>query len=325
VDKLTGAGVTASACPAGTGNSLTGAGAQGVNAKSLATGCVDLLPGYAFDGSDSTETDILVLISECAVNTYGCAGLAGLFVNYATAASITAIGASTGVTPSTNAALIISSATVLSANVASVSTADRPTGGLIVGSCPGNSASTGTGALIDSCLTDLGYYVDHSNLNLPVACPVGKYCPGLIPVGVAGGLLNCPTGSDSPEGSGVTNSNINACTLKEGFYIATGVLTTPVPCPASYICAGGGPVGTAGGSVACPTGSLNAACAGGAASTTSTTVNLTPASQPITVDVAAPTAAASPSVTVTNTPSASSAASTVASMVVVTVAAMVAL
>lgn len=305
-------------CVTGTGNTLTGAAAQGVNAKSYATACVDLLPGYSM-AAQSADDDISLFVTVCTTNHYKCAGYAGLFVNYATAAARTALKTATGVEPAAAGNLVIKDANDFIGNVVTAGT----TGSLMQTNCGGFSISSGTGALIGSCLTKVGYYVDDSALSAGTACAADKYCPGGNPLGVAGGLLNCPTGSTAPATGGILNNNINACTVNEGFYIHSGAVATPVPCLASNICSGGGPVGTAGGSVACPTGSTHTACVG---STSSTTVNLTPASQPITVDVAAPTAAAAPSVTVTNTaPSASSAGSTVASMVVVAVAAMVAL
>jgi hypothetical protein len=315
-------GALAVACLAGTGNTLTTT-AQGINAVSISTGCVDLLPGYAFTPASSGDL-APTYIKKCAdyaAAEYGCGGVANLFIDYTPETAT--IVAGTGLTWSTSTTTeFVLDATSPVTFTGTVTAGASGSGSAVRTTCPAGSTNTVDGSLISDCLLKPGYYVDESNLLTGATCPTGEYCPGGGPIGTAGGDLKCPLGSVGPTTSSLENSHIKDCTLSDGFYIATGALNTPVPCLAAAICAGGGPVGTAGGSVACPTGSLNAACAGGAASTT---VNLTPASQPITVDVAAPTAAASPSVTITQTPSASSAASTVASMVVVTVAAMVAL
>jgi hypothetical protein len=309
------------ACPVGTGNALS-ASAAGANAVSDATGCIDLLPGYALAQSisDATLTDVVKI---CTGEGYGCGGSAGLFVDYS-ATGLTLDFDAVGLTNAANADLTHATGGEMSTAVGVKTSAAAVTAGstLVKLACPLGSANAAFGGPISSCLTLPGKYVDHSDLFVTANCPAGEYCPGGAPMGTAGGNSKCPIGSDGPTASSVVNSNIADCTVSSGFYIASGALNTPVPCVTASICAGGGSVGTAGGSVACPTGSTNAACV----SSTSTTVNLTPASQPITIDVAAPTAADSPAVTVTNTvPSASSAASTVASMVVVTVAAMVAL
>jgi len=313
----------AATCPLGSGNAITGAAAQGVNAVSRKTGCIDLLVDYAFKAA-GTGTTLTGLIGKCTgVDKYGCGGSAGIFVDYTQAANtldLEAVGFTTG---QTDLSFASDTAVVTTATVDSAANAATRGSTLVNLACPTGSTNTAFGVFIASCLLEPGYYIDHSSLLVPATCTANKYCPGGGPVGAAGGLLNCPAGSVAPTTAGILNSNIDACTVSENFYIAAGTLTVPAACPTASICAGGGAVGTAGGSVVCPTDSTLAACV---SSTTTTTVNLTPASQPITVDVAAPTAAGSPAVTVTNTvPSASSAASTVASMVVVTVAAMVAL
>jgi len=331
IATVKGAGATAATpCLAGTGNELT-ASAQGVNAKSISTGCVDLLPGYGFNpgsNDDAAATNII----KCADtdNSFGCGGVANLFIDYTAATATIVAGTGLTWTKATTTQFVLDATTPVTFT-GTVTAGAAGSGSAVKSPCPTGSARTVKGSLISSCLVKPGYYIDESNLMCTTQCPQcpkGVYCPGGGPVGTAGGDLKCPPGSVGPSTSSLENSNIKDCKVSNSFYIATSALNTPVPCLAGTICAGGGPVGTAGGSVACPTGSTDAACG---AITTSTTVNLTPASQPITVDVAAPNAAASPDVTVTNTvpvttvPSASSAASTVASMVVVTVAAMVAL
>jgi len=321
-----------SACPVGSGNALTPS-AAGVNAISAAKGCIDLLPGYAFEQAADTKA-FTTAVKACEGEGYGCVGSAGLFVDYGTTKSLdlgpiglaASVGEDADLGHDADTGNLNDKVTVLTtANVKA-----RLNKSLNVRmDCPDFSANTAFGVM-SSCLTKVGYYIDHSAPTTPVACPVGEYCPGGAAVGTAGGNLNCPSGSVAPAAGTVISSNINECTVSEGYYIASDALTVPVPCLASSACAGGGPVGTAGGLATCPAQSTNKACIAAAAASTTTTVNLTPASQPITttIDVAAPNVAAAvaPDVTVSNTvPSASSAASTVASMVVVTVAAIVAL
>jgi len=308
----------ATKCPTGIGNTLTGATAQGANAVSYATACVDLLENYAIKASVGATTAITSLVEKCAAGQYGCGGSAGLFVDYTLATNT--LATTTGLTATGSA--VVTGANTLAANLAS-----SATGTVVKASCPGQSTNVAAGAndLVSKCLTKPGSYVDYSDLTTTATCPKGQYCPGSHAVGTAGGNLFCPTGSTGPSTSSVVNSHISDCTVNDGFYIASGAVNVPVPCLTANICAGGGPVGTAGGSVACPTDSTNTACAAAAAPSTSTTVNLTPASQPITV-TSTPTvaAAAAPDVTVTNTvPSASSASTTVASMVLMAVSAFV--
>ena len=309
-------GAAAVACPAGTGNAVTTA-AQGAAAVSRTKACVDLLEGYAFLPGVASTVTIGNLVSKCAANQYGCAGSANLFIDY-TPTTVT-LATATGLTAAGNAG--VKDATDFLAGIASAAT-----GSLVKLSCPGTSKSAASGASISTCLTATGKYVDHNDLNAETTCPVGKYCVGGAPLGTAGGASSCPAGSTGPTTSSVTNSNIEDCTVNDGFYIASGAVNVPVPCLTANICAGGGAVGTAGGSVACPTDSKNTACVAAVGTpSTATTVNLTPASQPITV-TSTPTvaAAAAPDVTVTNTvPSASSASTTVASMVLMAVSAFV--
>jgi len=304
----------ATKCPTGIGNAKTGAAAQGVNAKSLATACVDLLENYSFKASVGNTQTIASLVEKCAAGQYGCGGSAGFFVDYGLAANT--LATTSGITAAGSA--VVTSNTQVAANLLSAAT-----GTLVKATCPGQSTNVASAAndVIAKCKTKPGSYVDHSNLLSTSTCPKGQYCPGSHAIGGAGGNSNCPTGSTGPTTASIENSNINDCTLNDGFYIATGAVNVPVPCLTANICAGGGPVGIAGGSVACPTASTNTACVASSASTT--TVNLTPASQPISVDVAAPTSA-SPDVTVTNSvPSASSASTTAASLVLMAVSAFV--
>jgi len=307
-------------CPAGIGNALT-VSAQGANAVSEVTGCIDLLPGYSF-AALAAGTAVLTLITKCsdsALNNYGCDGSAGLFVDYTAATK--SIVAGTGLSVTNNAALTTQLVLSSGALTTSMTVAAAGAGSLVLTPCPTGSTNTVDGGPIADCLLKPGYFVDESNLLVPAVCPLGEYCLGGGPIGTAGGALTCPNGSVGRATSAVINSAIGDCTVSKGFYIAGSNLNTPVPCPTATACGGGGAVGIAGGSVACPTGSTNEQCI--AASSSTTTVNLTPTSQPITNTIAAP---AAPDVTVSNTvPSASSAASTVASMVVVTVAALVAL
>jgi len=188
-------------------------------------------------------------------------------------------------------------------------------GTLLVESCPAGSSTTSAQTVLTTvagCTVNGGYYIDASDLEVPSICPIGDYCVGGGAVGTAGGITSCPYGS-STELASAQNSRVSICVVSSDFYIATGALNTPVPCLASFICSGGTPLGTAGGSVACPVGSLHASCAGSSPSTT-VTVSATPIS------------VATPDVTVTNTvPSASSASTNVVSMVLLAVsAAMVA-
>ena len=304
VTKATAAAVTiaantipnAIACPTGTGNAVTGAAAQGVNAVSLSTGCVDLLPGYAFIASVTQATSTLAsLITTCAAGTYGTgcgAGLAGLFVAVPTLTG-------TGLTLATGTSLVLNAATTVTATVSTAAT-----GSLIVATCPTGSTNTAAGATIASCLVQPGYYVDHSDLNCAstgppagcAVCPAGEYCPGGGAVGTAGGDITCPTGSVGPTASSPLNSNIADCVLSAGFYTTSAAPNVPAPCPSGFICAGGAALGTIGGvgSVACPTGSTNPSCitpAGPASVTTgNTTVNgspvtVTPGAQPIFVNI----------------------------------------
>jgi hypothetical protein len=309
IAKLT-AGAKQTACPTGTGNAVTGATAQGINAISPATGCLDLLPNYAFGVSVASSAVIANHITTCSAGKYNCVGSAGFFSG--------SKAASTGLTTATDLSLVDPGDGTASVNFGAV-VVTGATGSMLVTDCPTGTTNTAGGGLISSCVTSAGKYIDVSDTAVTQNCPIGEYCVGGTAVGTAGGNTACPTGSVGPAAASAENSHISDCKLSEGFYIAAGALSTPVPCLTGNVCAGGSPVGIAGGSVACPAGSTNTACSGTASG--STTVNLTPASQPITVDVAAPT----PAVTVTNTvPSASSASSTVASMVVVTVAALVA-
>lgn len=306
--KITTLGQTLSTpCPVGIGNTISGSSASGVNAASYATACVDVLPTYTLKATITSSTVADILLS-CTAGSY-CPGIAGLFT--ASGKVSTSTGVSTQTDRSVNALTTLTAAVVL-------------TTGTYIGetSCPVGSTNTAAGTTIASCLVQGGYYIDISDVNAPVACTKGHYCPGGGAVGTAGGDTYCPYGSDTVASA--QSSLISDCALVDGFYIATGALNTPVPCLTDFICVGGGSVGTAGGSVACPTGSKNAACAGGSSSTT---VNLTPST---TV-----TAAAAPAVTVTNTvpspdvtvsntvPSASSGSTTVASLVLVAISAFV--
>jgi len=313
------------ACRDGTGNSVTGATAQGVNAISPGTACVDLLPNYGFKQSASSTAVLSALVKKCVPGEYGCAGKAGLLLDYTAAKNTIVTG--TGIT----ATDLRVKADGTDAFEAAATCAAA--GSFIQVGCPTGSTNTAAGDTISSCLLQPGQYIDESALNVPKSCPASLYCTGGGAVGTAGGSQSCPTGSTLPKVSlvdtvdtrNVENSNIKDCLLDAGFHIAPADLNLPVPCPAGYACGGGNAVGTAGGSVICPTGSTNEDCV---TSSMVTTVNLTPASQPITVTNAAPAAAAaaSPDVTVTNNiPSASSASSNVASFVVLTVAAIVAL
>lgn len=311
----------AAPCPVGTGNSVTGASVQGVNAISDAIACVDVLQNYGFKASvASADNTITAFLLKCKIGQYGCAGKSGFLLDYDLASNTLVAG--TGLT-----------ATDLRVKGAKfeANTATAASGTMIQLDCPGGSTNTAAGDTIASCLLNPGQYIDESDLNTPKKCPASLYCPGGGAVGKAGGAESCPAGSSLPKISllattdnrNVENSNIKDCLLDLGFYIATANVNLPVPCPAGFACGGGTAVGTAGGSVICPTGSTNEDCV---TSSMVTTVNLTPASQPITVTnaPAAAAAAASPDVTV-NVPSASSASSNVASFVVLTVAAIVAL
>ena len=286
------------ACPTGTGNALTGTSAQGANAVSLSTACVDLLASYAFIASVSATTTLSSLIAQCAAGTYNCAGSAGLFV-----ASPTTIN--TGLT-ATGSMVLTGGTPALTANVATAST-----GTLIKGTCPTGSTNTAAGATIASCLAQPGYYIDASGLSTPVACSVGEYCPGdggqyltsasalataSVPVGTAGGDYNCPAGSVAPgTAPSTSNSALNDCNLLPNFYIPTGTgaaLYVPVSCPAGSHCPGGTAIGTAGGSFACPANSTIPACT--VAAVTAPSVTVAAAAAPA-VTVAA---AAAPAVTV---------------------------
>lgn len=313
----------AAACPAGTGNSLTGATAQGANAISVGKACVDILPNYGFKKSTGATDVLATLVQKCVPGEYGCAGKAGLLLDYDEATNTIVTG--TGLT-ATDLRVKAADITKFEATVAT-----EASGSVVQVGCPAGSTNTAAGDTISSCLLQPGQYIDESALNVPKNCPASLYCTGGGAVGTAGGSQSCPSGSTLPKVSlldtadtrNAENSNIKDCLLDAGFHIAPADLNLPVPCPAGYACGGGTAVGTAGGSVICPTGSTNEDCV---TSSMVTTVNLTPASQPITVTNAAPAAAASPDVTVTNNvPSASSASSNVASFVVLTVAAIVAL
>lgn len=309
-------------CPLGTGNSVTGASAQGVNAISAGSACIDVLPNYAFKPSvGAADNVITAILLKCKGGEYGCAGKAGFLLDYDLAANTLVAG--TGLT-ATDVRVKVG-ATKFEAN-----TATAAAGTMIKASCKAGSANTAAGDTIASCLLKPGYYIDESDLNTPKLCPDSLYCSGGGATGTAGGADHCPSGSSlrgltatDDDARNLENSNIKDCILDKGFYIAAANVNLPVPCPAGFACGGGPAVGTAGGSVICPTGSTNAECV---TSSAVTTVNLTPASQPITVTSApaAAAAAASPDVTV-NVPSASSASSNVASFVVLTVAAIVAL
>ena len=289
------------ACPTGTGNTLTGAAAQGVNAVSAATACVDLLAGYAL-AVVSTQTALPgTLIVACSAGTYNCGGLAGLFV-----ANAPISGTGISIASGTSMAMTSANPPVLPQAV----TVTAP-GTLIKGSCPSGSTNSAAGATIASCLAQPGYYIDASGLSTPVACSVGEYCPGdagqyltaagalataSVPVGTAGGDYNCPAGSVAPgTAPSTSNSALNDCNLLPNFYIPTGTgaaLYVPVSCPAGSHCPGGGAIGTAGGSFACPANSTIPACT--VAAVTAPSVTVTAAAAPA-VTVAA---AAAPAVTV---------------------------
>ena len=135
---------------------------------------------------------------------------------------------------------------------------------MLLFTCPTGSTNAGGASMtsISSCIVTHGYYIDPSALNTPIPCPANEYCLGGGAVGTAGGDTMCPTGSVAPcTGSACAlNSAIADCIVSQNFYIAAGALNTPVQCPTASICAGGGPVGTAGGSAVCAANSTVTAC-----------------------------------------------------------------
>jgi hypothetical protein len=264
-------------CPAGTANPST--------QSTSAVDCDDLAAGFYIpnpipaQASAGAVTSLTAGIVTCP---------AGSYCPYKTN-GVNAITAGTTGSTFTWTAIVVSAATPCS-----------PTG----------TTSGATGATVSSACTLVapGYYIDPSSLTAPAVCAVGEYCPGSAgsyldasgnPVAMtvavmalgtkAGGEFNCPTGSATPGTvASAANSAFADCNLLPNFYIpstATGAaLNVPVSCPAGSHCPGGAAIGTAGGSLVCPTGSTIPACTVAAVTAPAVTtgpVTVSPTSQPI--------------------------------------------
>jgi len=204
--------------------------------------CSSIAPGYYLPAAAANAVTSLLA---CSAGKY-CAGVKNAAI--ATGATGWAFSGTMGTT-------------------ATAGSTSGPVTGLVA--CPTTTTNGGgiTNTSIASCLTLPGYYVDPSDLLCassqagPAAgcgtCPYNEYCPGGHAVGTAGGDMNCPAGSAMGlPASSILNNNINECIVSPNFYIASATgLTTPVACPVGSACAGGGPVGTAGGAVVCTTNS----------------------------------------------------------------------
>ena len=249
-------------CPAFATNTFTASSSPTWSWTSSAAAigdCTDLAPGYGLQPSSTSTTSTTLLIDPCTAGLYGsvCAGSPGLFKT-SPVAVVDNVTYTSGITLATQTASFVL-ATPIAITAAAQTLAS---GGLVISTCPAGSTNAGGAAMtsISSCIVMPGYYIDPSALNTPVACPATEYCLGGGAVGTAGGDTVCPTGSVGPVAASNLNSAIADCIVSANFYIATGALTTPVACPVHSVCAGGGSVGIAGGSVACPMNSTLAAC-----------------------------------------------------------------
>ncbi len=261
---------TSPACPAGTTNAITGGSLVGTAAVD-ATVCDDLAPGYAIlsaiaaQSTAGASVNLTSGITPCAAGFY-CPGKA-LGVN--------AITAGTTGSTFTWTTFQVTAATAC------------PTGTTWAGSA---SASATSAAVCDDLAA--GYYIPSAIAAQAAAgavtaltagiqqCPVGSYCPGLvgaistgnggITAGTTGNTFTwnlvqavpaaaCPAGSTSAVGS----TSSSACNIvAPGYYIDQSALNTPVVCPAGKYCPGGGAIGTVGGDMNCPTGSVGPAIGG---------------------------------------------------------------
>ena len=306
-------------CPAFATNTFTATSSPtwAATAAAAVSDCTDLVPGYAMSpGIVNTNQDPTVLLDPCTAGTYApiCAGSRGLFTANPVIA-VANISYYPGLLSYASSDLVLLLPAV-TGNVFGAfgtdSLANAPNSPLLLNTCPTGSTNAGGAAMtsISSCIVKPGYYIDPSALNTPEICPANEYCLGGGAVGTVGGDTVCPTGSVGLATASALSSSINDCVLSAGFYTTSAAINTPVPCLSGFICAGGAALGTAGGvgSVACPTGSTNAAClAPTAPANTTTTVNgapvtvspaavtvspaavtVTPAAQPITVNVTVP-------------------------------------
>ena len=306
-------------CPAFATNTFTATSSPtwAATAAAAVSDCTDLVPGYAMSpGVTNSNQDPTVLLDPCTAGTYApiCAGSRGLFTANPVIA-VANISYYPGLLSYASSDLVLLLPAV-TGNVFGAfgtdSLANAPNSPLLLNTCPTGSTNAGGAAMtsISSCIVKPGYYIDPSALNTPEICPANEYCLGGGAVGTVGGDTVCPTGSVGLATASALSSSINDCVLSAGFYTTSAAINTPVPCLSGFICAGGAALGTAGGvgSVACPTGSTNAAClAPTAPANTTTTVNgapvtvspaavtvspaavtVTPAAQPITVNVTVP-------------------------------------
>jgi hypothetical protein len=154
------------------------------------------------------------------------------------------------------------------------STYSAAVGATSCAACPaGSSSETASGNdAVSTCIVSPGFYISGApDVNTPVACLAGSYCPGAGRVGAASavgtagrpltdGITSCPDGSTSTA-SAVSIAN---CALLPGWFAAEAAPLVPALCPANAYCAGGGNLGTTGGSLDCPVGSSLAAAVNGA-------------------------------------------------------------
>jgi len=261
-------------CPAFATNTFTATSSPTWSFTSAATAvadCTDLAPGYALTPGVATATqDASALLDPCTAGTYSpvCAGSAKLFTTNPPV--LAGLNFATGLTTDYAAGdLILISPTLYpgAQNFLAFGTttiANAPISPLLLNTCPTGSTNAGGAAMtsISSCIVNPGYYIDPSGLNTPIVCPTNEYCLGGGAVGTAGGDTMCPTGSVAPctTTACALNSAIADCIVSPNYYIAAGALNTPVQCPTTSVCAGGGPVGTAGGSAVCAANSTVTAC-----------------------------------------------------------------
>ncbi len=290
-------------CPVFATNTFTATSSPTWSATGAAavSDCTDLVPGYAFFPSVADgNQDATVLLDPCTAGTYSplCAGSAKLFTSNP---PVLATTVTTGLSAYAAGDLVLL-LPALTGNVfgafGTTTNALAPNSPVLLNTCPTGSTNAGGAAMtsISSCIVKPGYYIDPSNLNAPAPCPTNEYCLGGGAVGTAGGDTVCPVGSVGPASS-PANSALADCVVLPNYYINTTSLNTPVHCPTASVCAGGGPVGTAGGSAPCSPGSTIAACITPAAANASTTMN----GAPVTVSPAAVTVSPA-AVTVTPAP-----------------------
>jgi hypothetical protein len=124
-------------CPSGVTNAVT-------TGNTIAS-CSDLAVGWAFNPSISpASTNLTVLLTQCAAGSYGCKGVANVFVSSITTSTVNSVASSfgtTGLVVATTSSTVLTSATAITTGFV---TGAANAGANIKGTCPAYATNTFT-------------------------------------------------------------------------------------------------------------------------------------------------------------------------------------